>query len=164
MSHEDVLSEIERLAALLDKGAITAEEFAVAKQDLLARLAEPEPAPLAVVPAAAPGLGVAPVDPAMQRASNAFIIELIAGLLGFLGIGYMYAGRTDGVVRLVAWWFGMAVMWTAVGLLSIVLIGLCLIPGALVIQFGVPIYSATQLRKSLLAESGLLPDSPAVGA
>jgi hypothetical protein len=32
------------------------------------------------------------------------LIELVGGIFGLLGLGYLYAGRTnDGLIRLVAW-------------------------------------------------------------
>jgi TM2 domain-containing membrane protein YozV len=153
MTNQERMTDLERLAELRDKGVITEDEFGAKKQELLALLGLPEPAPLAVLPTAGAAAAMPQSDP-MQRISNAFILELIAGLLGFLGIGYMYAGRTDdGVVRLVVWWLVVAGMWTTVTMLSMVLIGLCLVPVALVVQFGGPIYSATQLRKTLLAQT-----------
>jgi hypothetical protein len=54
----------------------------------------------AQVPALRPESALAEKDP-----STAFIIEFLGGFLGFMGLGYLYAGRVeDGVVRLVAWW------------------------------------------------------------
>jgi hypothetical protein len=91
--------------------------------------------------------GVAgPIDP------NIAWLELI-GFLGFLGIGYLVAGRvSDGIIRMVAYWVIMFVGWTIVALLTIVIIGFCLIPVMLVVQFGIPIWSALELRKSLEAQ------------
>ncbi len=36
--------------------------------------------------------------------NTVFLIELIAGFFGFLGVGYLYVGRTnDGIIRLIIW-------------------------------------------------------------
>jgi TM2 domain-containing membrane protein YozV len=91
-----------------------------------------------------------------QRINNAFLVELIGGVVGFLGVGHMYVGRTnDGLVRLIGWWLIVGATWTTIALLSAIAIGLCMIPGAIAIQMGVPVYSAIRLRQTLLAEAGL---------
>jgi hypothetical protein len=134
---EPVLTDLERLAELRDKGILTEEEFQEQKRHYLA-------APLALRHAV----------PAEQRVNNAFLIEAVGGFLGFLGLGYIYAGRTeDGLVRLVGWWIAMAAMWTAVGLLTAVLIGVCLWLPAVAVQLGVPLWSASQLKLAMEAEA-----------
>jgi TM2 domain-containing membrane protein YozV len=80
----------------------------------------------------------------------AFILELALGLFGFLGVGYIYAGEvSQGVLRLVLWWVLLGVAWTIIGLLTVILIGLCLIPFMLAAQIAVPIWSAFSLKKRL---------------
>lgn len=82
--------------------------------------------------------------------STAFLLELIPGLFGFLGIGYLYIGRTnDGIIRLAAFLVYNLLAWTAILILSLVVVGLCLIPVQIAIQVGVPIWSALQLRKEM---------------
>jgi TM2 domain-containing membrane protein YozV len=86
--------------------------------------------------------------------NTAFLLELIPGLFGFLGIGYLYVGRTnDGIIRLAAFLIYNLIAWIAIFALSLVIVGLCLIPFQLAIQIGVPIWSALQLRKELDAVS-----------
>ncbi|GIW08685.1 MAG: hypothetical protein KatS3mg060_3490 [Dehalococcoidia bacterium] len=103
------------------------------------------PAPEASIPRYTPEIVGERKDP-----STAFLLELIPGLFGFLGIGYLYAGRTnDGVIRLAAFLIYNLLAWTAIVVLSIVVVGLCLIPVQLAIQIGVPIWSALQLRKEM---------------
>jgi hypothetical protein len=80
----------------------------------------------------------------------AFILELIGGLFGFLGIGYMYAGEIKGgVMRLLLWFALLYFSWIVASILSIILIGLCLMPFIIVAQVGIPIWSAFELKKRL---------------
>jgi TM2 domain-containing membrane protein YozV len=42
--------------------------------------------------------------------NTAMVIEILAGYFGFLGMGYLYAGRTAaGLLRLFGWWAFLAV-------------------------------------------------------
>lgn len=135
-------SDLEFWADMRDRGIVTEEDFQRKKEEILGRPST------AVVPSARIG----PQGDREQRINNAFLIELVGGFLGFLGLGYIYAGRTnDGLIRLIAWWVLIGAMWTAVSLLTIVVIGLCLIPGALIVQFGGPIWSASELKKEMQA-------------
>lgn len=75
-----------------------------------------------------------------NRAQNALIIEIAAGILGFLGIGHMYGGRTGlGVALLIGWWVGIAVL-TAIATTGI---GACL---SLPLWIAVPVFSGIQAR------------------
>ena len=86
-----------------------------------------------------------PKDP-----NTAFLIELIGGLVGFLGLGYIYAGRTnDGLIRLIIYLIYNVIAWIAIAALSVVVIGCFCIPIQLVIQLGVAIFSANQLKTSM---------------
>lgn len=43
--------------------------------------------------------------------NTAMIIEILAGYFGFLGIGYLYVGKTTaGLVRLIGWWVILVVL------------------------------------------------------
>ncbi len=91
---------------------------------------------------------------------TAFIIEMIGGFLGFLGLGYLYVGRTnDGLARLIGWFIYNAVAWCLIVLASVVIVGLCAIPIQLAIQIGVPIWSALQLKKELTGGTYMPPAS-----
>lgn len=80
----------------------------------------------------------------------AFIIELIAGIFGFLGIGYLYSGLiTEGIIRLVAWIAIMAFVWTCIAFLIMVIVGFCCVPFMVLAQFAVPIWSAISLKRRL---------------
>jgi TM2 domain-containing membrane protein YozV len=104
------------------------------------------PAEVSTVTGTAAATAMAPLTE--ERINNAFVIELVAGLLGFLGIGYMYTGRTtEGLIRLVGWWVLAGIMVASV----------CLIPLAMVGWLVVPIGSAMQLRKTLQAQRGPAP-------
>jgi TM2 domain-containing membrane protein YozV len=82
--------------------------------------------------------------------NTAFIIEMIAGFFGFLGVGYMYAGRTsDGLLRLIGWWVFLAVAWLVSAILTIIIVGFCLMLVLVIAQFGVPIYSGLSLKKEM---------------
>src|SRR5574341_1376123 len=90
--------------------------------------------------------------------STAFIVEFLGGFFGFMGLGYLYAGRIEeGVVRLVAWWVALAIGWSITGTLTAVLIGCALIPVMLVLQVAVPFWSADLLKKQML---GIAPTAP----
>ena len=50
--------------------------------------------------------------------NTAMVIEIVAGYFGFLGIGYLYVGRTAaGLLRLFGWWafLGVAVLLITIG-------------------------------------------------
>lgn len=84
--------------------------------------------------------------------NDVFLIELLPGFLGFLGVGYMYVGRTsEGALRLVLFLLWNLLAWCGIILLGYVLIGLCLIPIQLAIQIGIPVWSATTLKNELLS-------------
>ena len=87
---------------------------------------------------------------------TAFLIELIAGFFGLLGIGYLYAGRTnDGILRLILWILYDIAAGVAISLLITVFVGCLCIPLQLAIQICVPLWSANELKKSMLAPSDL---------
>ncbi len=105
-----------------------------------------------------------PKDP-----NTAMIIEIVGGYFGFLGIGYLYAGRTvAGLLRLFGWWaFLILVVVGAAGLSALPLLGvlanpndiggvldtglisilclLCLIP----VLLAVPVISGLMLKHSM---------------
>ncbi len=107
-----------------------------------------------------------PVSPAAtpKDPDTAFIFELVGGILGFLGLGYLYVGRTnDGLIRLVGWFLYNAAAWCLIVLASTVVIGLCAIPLQLAIMIGVPIWSALRLKKELTGGMpGAAPMPPAI--
>jgi TM2 domain-containing membrane protein YozV len=87
-----------------------------------------------------------------QNPETAFLIEFLAGIFGLLGVGYLYAGQTnEGVVRLVVWLVYTILAWVVIGLLSAILVGVICIPFQLVLQIGVPLWSANRLKKQMLA-------------
>jgi len=87
-----------------------------------------------------------------QNPETAFLIEFLAGVFGLLGVGYLYSGQTnEGVVRLVVWLVYTILAWVVIGLLSAILIGVICIPFQLVLQIGVPLWSANRLKKQMLA-------------
>lgn len=117
--------------------------------------------------------------PSTKDPDTAMVIEIVAGYFGFLGIGYLYAGRTAaGLLRLFGWWafIGVAVLLIAIGpfapLLAIgtldteaeletglatllgapllMSIGLCCLAP---IMLAVPVVSGLMLRNSLKQEA-----------
>ncbi len=93
---------------------------------------------------------VAPKDP-----DTAFLIELVGGFFGLLGLGYMYVGRTEeGVIRLIAWIIYNVVAWVIIALLSTLVIGCFCIPVQLIIQVGVSIWSAITLKNNMIDAAG----------
>lgn len=86
--------------------------------------------------------------------NTAFLIELVGGFFGFLGIGYIYVGRTnDGILRLVLWLLYDLIAAIAISLLLAVIVGIVCLPIQLIIQVGVPLWSATTLKNEMLSES-----------
>ena len=94
--------------------------------------------------------------PSPKDPNTAMIIEILAGYFGFLGIGYLYVGRTtSGLLRLFGWWvliiggiFGSVII-SALGdggsLLAVIAL-LCLIP----IVLAAPVVSGLMLKRSML--------------
>jgi len=82
--------------------------------------------------------------------SIAFILELVGGLFGYLGIGYMYAGMVrEGVIRLVVWLIVMIVAWVTVVMLMYICIGICFLPFLVLAHILVPVWSAFRLKREL---------------
>jgi len=80
----------------------------------------------------------------------AFILELVLGLFGILGIGYFYAGdNTNGIIRLLVWIFILMFSWTFISIMMAFLIGFCFMPFMVVFQVAVPIWSAFSLKSKL---------------
>lgn len=97
------------------------------------------PAPPPYVPPPVPPV---PVAAEGRDPQTAMILEVIAGLFGFLGIGHFYAGRTNtGLALLIGWWvfLGVEVMLMAV------LIGCLLLP----LNVIVPVVSGIWVRNEL---------------
>lgn len=98
--------------------------------------------PLAAQVAATSGVAAANTT---RDPNTAFVLELLLGLFGFLGIGWVYAGKTTlGIVMLVSWW-----LIVGVGLGGSVLtgfIGCCL---WLPVHFVVPLVSAMLIRNEI---------------
>jgi hypothetical protein len=87
---------------------------------------------------------------AVKDVNTAFLLELVGGFLGLLGIGYLYSGRTnDGVIRLILWIIYDIIAGVTISLLLTVFVGFCCIPVQLVIQIGVPLWSANELKKKM---------------
>ena len=80
----------------------------------------------------------------------AFILELVLGVFGILGVGYIYAGETtNGVLRLVIWMFVLMTFWFIIMILMAFFIGLCFVPAMFALQLCVPVLSAFMLRSKL---------------
>jgi len=85
--------------------------------------------------------------------NTAYIIELVGGFFGLLGLGYFYVGRTsDGIIRLISWIIYDLIAGVTISLLLTVLVGFLCIPIQLVIQIAIPLWSASALKKQLLAQ------------
>ncbi len=85
--------------------------------------------------------------------NTVFLVEFIGGFFGLLGIGYFLVGRTnEGLIRVIAWIIYDIIAVVTITLLATVLIGFLCIPFQLAIQIGVPYWSASTLKKELLAQ------------
>jgi TM2 domain-containing membrane protein YozV len=84
--------------------------------------------------------------------NTAFLVELVAGLFGLLGLGYIYVGETsEGLTRLLLFMLYNVVAWISIMVLSMFVVGLCLVPIQIMVQIGVAIWSADSLKKRLMA-------------
>jgi hypothetical protein len=82
--------------------------------------------------------------------NTAFLIELIGGFFGLLGLGYLWIGLTnDGLIRLIAWLVYNIVAWIAIVLLMVVVVGCFCVPVQLLIQIGIPVWSAFTLKNMM---------------
>ncbi len=89
--------------------------------------------------------------PTDKDPNTAFLLELIGGFLGFLGVGHIYIGQTnDGVLRLILWILYNVIAYITITLLISVFIGILCIPIQLVIQICVPLWSANNLKNQML--------------
>ena len=94
------------------------------------------------------------VDLATKDKDTAFLLELLAGLVGFLGIGYFYTGLTNAaLVRLIGYWVFLGLIWTAFWTINTVTACLasCLVIVPLAVQVVVPYFSANELKKGIEA-------------
>ena len=89
-----------------------------------------------------------------RDANTVFLIELVGGFFGLLGLGYFYVGRTnDGIIRLIIWILYNVGAYFVIALLLSVFVGIACCPFQLAIQIGVPLWSATTLKKELMGSS-----------
>jgi TM2 domain-containing membrane protein YozV len=93
-----------------------------------------------------------PVSPQPKDPNTSFLIEMVGGFFGLLGLGYFYVGRTnDGIVRLIAWLAYNITAYFVITLLLAVLIGIICLPIQLIIQIGVSYWSANTLKNDMLS-------------
>ena len=91
-----------------------------------------------------------------KDANTAFLIELIGGFFGLLGLGYFYTGRTnDGVLRLIIYIIYNVIAYITITLLTAIIIGIFCVPIQLGIQIGVAFWSANNLKKLMLSENSM---------
>lgn len=102
--------------------------------------------------------------------NTAMVIEIVAGYFGFLGIGYLYAGRTAaGLLRLFGWWAFLALVVVAAVSFPVLLplgvfaspenvegvlgaglgLSLCLLCLLISIMLAVPVISGLMLKHSM---------------
>jgi len=92
-------------------------------------------------------------DSLLKNPSIAFVIELVGGMAGFLGLGHLYAGRfLHAFLLLVGWWVVIFVSLTPLSILSGTLGGFAIFLVALL--YLVPVASALWLRNALLQQRG----------
>lgn len=81
-----------------------------------------------------------------KNQDTAFLLELIGGIVGFLGIGYLYSGLTQaGVIRLVGLWIVLLVLGTIASLS----IGSLILPVLFVLNIVLAYVSAKDLKQSI---------------
>jgi TM2 domain-containing membrane protein YozV len=87
-----------------------------------------------------------------KDAGLAFVLEVLAGLFGFLGIGHMYSGQVGrGVTLLLVLWaytaFEVVFVFVTFGF------GLCFLPAMGLVHLGAPIVSALWLKRDMDARA-----------
>lgn len=86
--------------------------------------------------------------PEVKDPSSGLLFELLPGLFGFLGVGWLWAGETAiGIALLIGFWLFIAIEIV----LMFVVIGFCLIP----LNFILPIVSAIILQNRLKERQAL---------
>lgn len=82
--------------------------------------------------------------------NTAFLIELVGGFFGLLGLGHFYVGNTnDGMIRFIVWIVYEIIAFIIITILLAFIIGIICIPFQFVIHLGVPIWSAMALKKDM---------------
>ena len=93
----------------------------------------------------------APKDP-----NTVFLIELVGGLFGFLGLGYFYVGRmNDGAIRLILYLIYNIISAVIITFLSGLTVGVaaCVcVPLQLIVHLGVVFWSANGLKNQLVPQ------------
>ncbi len=86
--------------------------------------------------------------------NTAFLIEMIGGFFGLLGLGYLWIGLTnDGLIRLIGWLVYNLVAWVVIVLLMVVVVGCFCAPIQILIQIGIPIWSAFTLKNMMMGST-----------
>lgn len=94
------------------------------------------------------------MDGEQKDPNTAFLIELVGGFFGLLGLGHFYVGNTnDGLVRLIVWIIYEIIALVVISILLALIIGIICIPIQFVIHLGVPIWSAMSLKKDLESQA-----------
>ncbi len=99
--------------------------------------------------------GSYPARGATKDPSAGLLIELLPGLFGFLGIGYLWAGETVlGIALLLGYW----AFWSIVAVITILSFGLllCFLPFFILLYLAAPIASALLLQRRLRARQALM--------
>ncbi|HEY8596939.1 MAG TPA: hypothetical protein VIL85_00835 [Thermomicrobiales bacterium] len=96
-----------------------------------------------------------PVRGATKDPSAGLLIELLPGLFGFLGIGYLWAGETAlGLALLLGYW----AFWAIVAVVTILSFGLllCFLPFFILLYLAAPIVSALLLQRRLRSRQAVI--------
>jgi TM2 domain-containing membrane protein YozV len=97
-----------------------------------------------------PGYGAQP-GVVTKDPTTALLLELI-GYAGFLGIGHIYAGRTNrGIALMVSWLF----YWVAVGVLAALVVTICISCIMMILWPIVPILSGLWIKNDLDKERAM---------
>lgn len=95
-----------------------------------------------------------PMPPQPKDPNTAFLIEIVGGLFGLLGLGYFYIGQTnDGILRLIiflAYNIFAYIMISIFGAITAGIVVCICAPIQLIIQVGVALWSATTLKNEML--------------
>lgn len=89
--------------------------------------------------------------PTVKEQNTAYLLELVLGFFGLLGVGYFYTGRAqEAVPRFAGWLVYNAIAYVIISQLMQAVIGYICIPAQLVVQILVPFWSASMLKQSMM--------------
>ena len=84
--------------------------------------------------------------------TSIFLLEWLGGMVGLLGLGHLYIGRTqEGLIRLIWWIIWLVMVYILIYLLPFRVFAVCFcVPLHGAIQILVPFWLANRLKKEVI--------------